>query len=618
MAEHVRPLTAPDAIRASLELLLPRDRRRLVIAACLQAATGLLDVVGVLLLGLVATLGTTTISGVPTPASVQRVIDALGLASRSNEDVLAFVGLVAGAFLLAKSVVALYVNRRILRFLANRQADVSLRLTRAVLSRPLLELQEQSSQQTTYALTDGVNLAMIALLGSTVIGITEAATLAVLGVALFILNPVVTVGAVVYFALIVLLIQRVLGRRMSLLGKIQSESAIAARALIQEALGTYREIWVLDRREYYADRVAVLREINSRAFADTTFIGLVPKYLLEAALVIGSLALVGSQFLWSDPITAIGTVTLFLAAATRVLPSILRLQQAVLALRNAAGAALPTYELAEKLGTHLSTGSLAARDSSRRASDSEGEAFDGAIDICDVWLTYPGSHEPAIRGVSLKAPAGTSIALVGPSGAGKSTLADLIMGVLKPDTGTALLSGVSPIEAIGNWPGAIAYVPQSVYIADGSVRANVALGLPDSLIDEAAVWKALARAQLEDFVRSLPERLDTEVGENGTRLSGGQQQRIGLARALYTEPRLLVLDEATSSLDTETEHAVTEVVTSLHGTVTTVVIAHRLSTVLHANLVLYLEDGVLVSSGSFADVRAAVPRLELQAKLSGL
>jgi ABC-type multidrug transport system fused ATPase/permease subunit len=615
---QVTLLSARGAIRASLGLLLPRDRRKLVIAVCLQAATGLLDVIGVLLLGLVATLGASAIAKSPTPSAIQNVIGALGMASWSTATVLAIIGLAAGAFLLAKSVVALYVNRRVLRFLANRQTDVSVRLTRTVLSRPLLEVQEQSSQELTYALTDGVNLAMISLLGSTAIGLTEAATLSALAIALFILNPAVTLGSSVFFGLIVLLMQRVLGRRSSIVGRIIGESSIAGRSLIQEALGTYREIWVLDRREHYADRVAVQRGIASGALADAAFIALVPKYALEAALVVGAFALIGTQFLWSDPVAAIGTVTLFLSAATRVLPSILRLQQAVLTLNTVAGASLPTYKLAEKLGAFGPTLRLAARDPSQLTTNREGEAFDGAIDISDVWLTYPGSEVPAVRGVSFKASAGTSIALVGPSGSGKSTLADLIMGVLRPDNGSALLSGVSPIEAIGNWPGAIAYVPQSVYIVDGTVRANVALGLPDSLVDTEAVWRALARAQLEDFVRALPHQLETEVGENGTRLSGGQQQRLGLARALYTEPRLLVLDEATSSLDAEAEHAVTEIITSLHGAVTTVVIAHRLSTVLHASMVLYLEDGSLISSGTFAEVRAVVPRLERQAMLSGL
>jgi ABC-type multidrug transport system fused ATPase/permease subunit len=614
----VKSLSAWGAIQASLALLLPRDRRKLVLAACLQAATGVLDVIGVLLLGLVASLGAATFSKGAIPSGVDSALVALGLETSSTQSVLVIVGLTASGFLLAKSVIALYINRRVLRFLANRQTDVSVRLTRTILSRPLLEVQEQSSQQLTYALTDGVNVAMISLLGSTVVGLTEVTTLVVLCAALFVLNPLVTIGAVLYFGLIVFFLQRVLGRHIVTLGKVLGESSIASRAVIQEALGTYREIWVLDRREHYADRVAALRETNSQTIARTTFISLVPKYALEAALVVGALALVSSQFLWADAITAIGTVTLFLAAATRVLPSILRLQQAVLTLGNAAGAALPTYQLTERLGGQWSTGSLAARKSAPPSENLHGTAFTGSIDIADAWLTYPGSQQPAIRGVSLQAAAGTSVALIGPSGAGKSTLADLIMGVLQPDRGTALLSGVSPIDAIGSWPGAIAYVPQDVYITDSTIRANVALGLPDSLIDEAAVWRALERAQLAGFVRTLPRQLDTEVGESGARLSGGQQQRLGLARALYTEPKLLVLDEATSSLDAETEHAVTEVVTGLHGTVTTVVIAHRLSTVLHSSLVLYLEDGELVSSGTFSEVRAAVPRLERQATLSGL
>jgi ATP-binding cassette, subfamily B, bacterial PglK len=614
----VTSLSARSAIRSSLSLLLPRDRRKLLMAAFLQAFTGVLDVLGVLLLGLVATIGTSMISGSPMPAVVRDVVAGSGLGSLSPAAVLAVMGLAAAALLLTKSVAALYVNWRVIRFLANRQTDVSVRLTRAVLSRPLLEVQEESSQQTTYALTDGVNLAMISLLGSTVIGLTEAVMLLALGVTLFVVNPAVTAGAVIFFSVIVVLMQKVLGQRMSAMGKVQGTSSVAGRSLIQEALGTYREIWVLDRREYYADRVAVVRKTTSDAIAGTSFIALVPKYALDAALVVGALALVTSQFIWSDPSAAIGTVILFLAAATRILPSILRLQQAVLTLRNAAGAALPTYQLAERLGAHLTTSSLAARDSASLSRDTSATTFDGAIDVSQVSLTYPGSHTPAVQDITFMAPAGTSVALVGPSGAGKSTLADLIMGVLKPDTGTALLSGMSPIAAIGTWPGAIAYVPQRVYIANGTVRANVALGLPDSLVDEAAVWRALERAQFADFVRTLPTKLDTEVGEYGTRLSGGQQQRLGLARALYTEPKLLVLDEATSALDAETEHAVTEVITGLHGTVTTVIIAHRLSTVLHSSLVLYLEDGALMASGTFDEVRAAVPRLERQARLSGL
>jgi ABC-type multidrug transport system fused ATPase/permease subunit len=607
-----------EAVRASLRLLLRKDRRRLVSAVLLQMATSLLDVVGVMLLGLVAALGAANIGGSPYPPALEAALEALGLGSWSKGTVLAFFGFSACTFLLAKSVLAVYINRRVLRFLANRQTEVSARLTRALLSRPLLQIQSRSSQEITYALTDGVNFATIALLGSAVVWLTEGAMLVALGTTLFVLDPWVTFAAVVFFGLIVTVMQLVLGRRMAATGRIAGESSITSRALIQEALGTYREIWVLDRREHYADRAALLRLKAANAIADSTFMGLLPKYVLEVALVVGGLSLAGSQFLWSDATSAIGTVTLFLAAATRILPSILRLQQAALNLRNAAGAARPTYELAKELRTLERDDALTTGRVLRLGSGYRHDRFNGSISVSSVGLTYPGSHVPALKDVSFQVPAGSSIALVGPSGAGKSTLADVIMGVLEPNCGSVALGGVSPIQAISDSPGSIAYVPQNTYLADSTIKSNVALGLPESLIDEAAVWKALSKAQLYDFVRDLPLKIDTPVGENGTRLSGGQQQRLGLARALYTEPTLLVLDEATSALDTETEHAITKVLRGLDGEVTIVVIAHRLSTILTSSLILYLEEGCLVSSGTFDEVRAAVPSLDRQAQLSGL
>jgi ABC-type multidrug transport system fused ATPase/permease subunit len=607
-------LTARDAVRKSLALFLPRDRRRLLLAAVLGMATSVLDVLGVVLLGLVATLGTALIGKTAAPGFIDSALDLFGLSSTSTELVLSGVAIAACAFLLAKSAAALYINRRILRFLAHRQFEISERLTRALMARPLLEIQRRSSQLTTYALTDGVSIATLAMLGSAVVALTEVAMLVLLGATLFALNPLVTLGAGVFFGAIVLLMQYGLGRRMTKVGRVTGETAIESRTLIQEALGTYREIFVLDRREVYAERVAAVRRRNAEAMADSAFMNLVPKYVLEAGLVVGALLLAGSQFILADPVTAIGTVTLFLAASTRILPSILRLQQAVLALRGSAGGALPTYQLVDE----ILPPDDGANKSLRLSTEPSTEPFSAVVDVCDVSVRYPGSEGFALADVSFTAAAGSSVALVGPSGAGKSTLADLIMGTILPDRGTVALGGVSPAAAISGWPGSIAYVPQSTYLADATIRENVALGLTLEQTDEAAVWKALARAQLEDFVRSLPHQLETAIGENGARLSGGQQQRLGLARALYTEPTILLLDEATSALDTETEHAITQTVRGLHGEVTIVVIAHRLSTVFNCDLVVYLQEGRMVASGTFEEVRAAVPSMERQAQLSGL
>jgi len=207
---------------------------------------------------------------------------------------------------------------------------------------------------------------------------------------------------------------------------------------------------------------------------------------------------------------------------------------------------------------------------------------------------------------------------VGPTGAGKSTIADVILGVIEPDAGMVSMSGLPPDQAVMQWPGAVAYVPQDITVVDGSIRQNVGLGLPEALIRDDLVWESLERAHLAPLVREDRDGLDTVVGENGVRLSGGQRQRLGLARALYTRPRLIVLDEATSALDAETEQAVSAALDELEGYVTLVIIAHRLATIRHCTSVAYLEDGRIRARGTFDEVRAQQPNFDRQAELLGL
>jgi ABC-type multidrug transport system fused ATPase/permease subunit len=219
---------------------------------------------------------------------------------------------------------------------------------------------------------------------------------------------------------------------------------------------------------------------------------------------------------------------------------------------------------------------------------------------------------------SVSVTAGKSLALVGSTGAGKSTLADVILGVIEPELGSVTISGVDPRSAVAQWPGAVAYVPQTVGLTEGTIRDNVALGLPELAVDDTMVWEALERAHLASFLRDTREGLDTIVGERGVRLSGGQRQRLGIARALYTRPRLLVLDEATSALDAETEQAITQTLRELEGEVTTITIAHRLATIRFADQVVFMRHGVIEARGTFEEVRASTPDFERQAHLLGL
>jgi ABC-type multidrug transport system fused ATPase/permease subunit len=220
--------------------------------------------------------------------------------------------------------------------------------------------------------------------------------------------------------------------------------------------------------------------------------------------------------------------------------------------------------------------------------------------------------------VSISASAGKIIAIVGPSGAGKTTLVDVLLGVIEPDMGSIKVSRVTPLEAIAKWPGAISYVPQDVMVVNGSIRENVALGYPLEAASDELVNSALSIASLSDFVANLPEGLDSNLGERGGKISGGQRQRIGIARALFTKPKLLVLDEATSALDGDTEESISTDIQKLKGSTTVVLIAHRLSTVRDADLVLYMDKGEIVARGTFEEVRNSVPDFDRQAKLMGL
>lgn len=608
-----------QAIRAALELLSRRDRRLLIAATAIQMATSLLDLVGVLLLGLVGALAVTTVQSQPPPTIVETVADTVGLGGLSDQ---ALVGVLAGAaaiILLSKSVISSLLTRRLFLFLANRQAIVSARLTRALLAQPLTFLQRRTSQETAYALLGGATQATLITLGQLVIAMSEVSLLVILGVALLIIDPLVTLAAGVFFVLVALVLQRAMGGWASRTGQAWAQADIASLNAVQEALGAYREITVADRRDLYVDRIQALRWAAAKVSADRMFIQQFPKYMFEAALIVGAFALAAVLFVTRDSIAAVGTLALFLAAGTRVMPSLLRLQGAALTIRDSSAAAAPTFGLATDLGHPQDLPANPPMPAEIRARLRRGHPeLRAVVTVEEVSVRYPGAGEHALDDVTLSIPAGSSVALVGASGAGKSTLADVILGVLSPDRGSVTIDGLDPAAAVQRWPGGIAYVPQEVSLVHGTVRDNVAIGLPQDAIDDELVWEALTRAHLTEFLTSRRDGLDTVVGEDGVRLSGGQRQRLGIARALYTRPKLLVLDEATSALDAETEASISAMIADLGGDVTTVIIAHRLSTVRDVDTVVFLEAGKVLAGGSFDDVRRQVPAMDRQATLMGL
>lgn len=610
-------------IAASLALLSRRDRRRLLVATAAQMSTAVLDLAGVLLVGIVIALASSATTGAATAAPISKLEDIFGGNAKNTESLALTLALVAALLLISKSAINAYLTRRILKFLARRQADVSARLTSELLSQPLLYVQKRSSHETAYALTTGVNYVTLIILGQSVVAVTEFALLVVLALGLLFVSPWVTVFAILFFAAIALLLQRLLSGWAGRLGDEASETQIASYELVQEALRTYREVVVSHRRQHYVARFTDLRWHTAMLQADLQVVALIPKYVLEVALVLGAGALAFAELQTQSRTAALATIAVFLAAGSRIVPSILRLQVAALSIKTAVGQAEPTLMLATELGLDMSP-TTEKRDSQAVAAASavtvapSAKAFVPSVKIVGAYFTYPGASEATLRDVSLDVPAGASIAFVGSTGAGKSTLADVVLGVLRVDEGTVECGGLPPHDAVALWPGAFAYVPQDVALINGTVRSNVALGYAPTEIDTAKVWTALKRARLAAFLQEQREGLDTEIGENGIRLSGGQRQRLGIARALYSEPRLLVLDEATSALDAETERAISETLHDLRGTVTTITIAHRLATVVDCDEIVYLENGAVAARGTFQQLMNNSERFRTQAELLGL
>jgi ABC-type multidrug transport system fused ATPase/permease subunit len=476
----------------------------------------------------------------------------------------------------------------------------------------MLKVQSRSTQETVYSVTAGVTSITLGVLGTSMALIADGSLLIIMLIGLFVVDAVVAITTLVFFGLLGYILYRVMNVKAHELGYLVSDLNVASDEKIIEVLESYRESVVRNRRDFYSKEIGALRLKLADVLAELQFMPAASKYVIESGMVVGALVIAGIQFVLQDAANAVATLSVFMAAGTRIAPASLRFQQSLISIKSSLGSATPTLEMIERLS------SIPAIENSNVHFDVVHSGFNGRVKIEDVSFAYPDKSSNALNEISLMIESGKSLAIVGPSGAGKTTLIDVLLGVLQPDYGNILVSDKSPLDAISEWPGAMAYVPQDVMIARGSIRENVALGFPVELASDELVWRAIRDAQLEDFVKSLPEGLDTEVGQRGTRISGGQRQRLGIARAMFTRPKLLVLDEATSSLDGQTEADISSAIQNLHGSVTIIMIAHRLSTVLHADQVVYMAEGKIIFRGTFNEVRAAVPDFDRQAELMGL
>ena len=592
--------------------ILKSDQKKLILIVMVQVFLSALDVVGIAFLGLVSTLIVTGIQSKSASSGVNSVLSLLNIDDFTFQMQVGLLSLLAVCVLLIRTLLSVYLIRRIYRFFANKSAELSSNLFLRVLNQNLLKLRENSTQETLYSVTSGVNSLMMGVFANLVNLASDVSILLFLIAALLIVDPLIAASTALMFISIFILINKLVNNRAAYLGHENAKLQVESNLRITEVITSYRELFVQNRLSYYSTKINGSRKKLAFYTAEFTFMPNISKYIVETTVIFGALIIAAIQFTLKDATSAFSTISIFLLAATRLAPAFLRVQQGWMHIRNSIGSANKTIQLAKSLTAEINI------KENTKDPDLNYNDFNPAAQILDVSFTYPESSSPTLNQVSISISKGEFVALVGPSGSGKTTLIDVLLGVLEPSKGSVSISNHSPRESIGKWPGAISYVPQDINIFDGDIRTNVALGYSKDFANDHRIWQALKFAELEDVVQELPNGIDTEIGERGVKLSGGQRQRLGIARALFSQPKLLVLDEATSSLDAETELRVSKAIQNLKGKVTVIVIAHRLSTVRKADCVYYLNQGKIHASGTFEDVRKISPEFDKQAKLLGL
>lgn len=594
------------------QILTASDKRKIVLVVLLQIFLGFLDLLGVALIGLLGALSVSNLMSSNTDSRLIFVLKIMELEDKSLQHQTLVLGLFAVSLLLIRTLLSVVITKYILVFFSKRGAIVSTSLISTLLNQSHLILKKRTSQETLYAVTSGVDQLTMYVLGTAVVVVSDISLLVIIISGLFILNPLTGFVLLVVFTSLAIVLYFMMRERAAKLGTQTASLSIEGNSKILEALVTYRELLVRNRRGYYAAEIGKGRFALSRVTADSAFMPFVSKYVIESAIVLAAALISFIQFALQDASNAVASLAIFLAAGSRIAPSILRVQQGALQIKSSLAQSLPTLDLIEEIGL---SGTAPTKE---EKSDFVHQGFESNLQIKNVSFRYPENDEPTLKVINQRIESGSFVALVGPSGGGKSTLVDLMLGVLNPDEGEILLSGLKPVEAISSWPGAISYVPQDVIIINGSIKDNIVAGYPPAELDEERISYALRVSNLSEFVSTLPLGLKSPAGENGHLLSGGQRQRLGIARAMYSNPKLLVMDEATSALDGMTESQVSEELIKLKGNVTLILIAHRLSTVEKADLVIYLSAGRIIASGTFEEVKAKVPDFKKQASLLGL
>lgn len=525
---------------------------------------------------------------------LQPLIEMLGIGNA--QDLLIWGSVVLVGIFIIKSIYIITFNYFEARFIFNRRYTISYRLMQSYMQAPYTFHLQRNTSELLRNISQEINVLINNVITNILMmGREGVVTLAILTF-LFSMEPLITMLVILlsgFGAGTFILLNK---KKMKEYGEEEQERRAEMIKAVNQGLGGIKEARVLNREDEFIDKFRIEAFKSTRLMAYLRFIQQIPRPVVETTAVLGML-MIAVLLVWQDRSMGaiIPILTLFAMATVRLMPSVQQLVSMYTRLRYNIVSLDPVYDDLKELAAFNTEFKKDRRKNNQLK-------LNDCIKINNISYHYPDSEVQALENISLTVPKGKAVGFVGSSGAGKTTIVDLILGLLEPDKGEILIDGVDIQQNLSAWQKNMGYIPQSIYLADETLRSNIAFGIPKEEIDDSKVLNAVKLAQLGTLIEQLPDGLETIIGENGTRLSGGQRQRVGIARALYHAPDVLVMDEATSALDNITEKQITNAIESLKGERTLIMIAHRLSTVKNCDMLYFMEEGKIVEQGTYDDL----------------
>lgn len=585
-----------DEIKKILKLFTKKEKEKLLILLFMMIIAALFETVGIGLI--VPFVGIVTNPDIIQEQAILSTLYDLFNFQSATSFIIFSVVLLLSVFVL-KNLYLLLFNYTQFRVILNQQVKLSRDLFEEYLIKPYAFHLQRNSAELLRNVNGEITRVFQGIIMSAFQLFTEILVILCILTLLLITAPLATITASILLGGSVFLFFAFLRKKISSLGKEQQEVSGTMIKWVNQGLGASKEVKVSGKEKFFINSYTGQSQIKANNSRYMKMLELVPRLFIETLLVsIVLITMLIIVFQGTSTAQLVSTMALFAMAAFRLMPSITRVVSLITTIRYSQPALEVVYD-----DLFLNKGeSLNVISETESALINKGKkVFTESITLDEVSFRYPNQEKYAIKNVSLTIPIGQSVAFVGESGAGKTTLVDIILGLFQPESGHVLVDGKDIYRQRSLWQQKIGYIPQSIFLSDDTIRSNVAFGIDDGKIDDNEVWRALEQAQLKEYVESLPNQLETTVGERGVRLSGGQRQRIGIARALYHNPEILFMDEATSALDNETEKEIMKAIDGLKGEKTLIIIAHRLSTIENCDIVFKVNKSRLLSAVSKQD-----------------